>query len=414
MVNSCSLKTNKINLLLRIVRNVVSWIRNFTIQIIVVVILLFGSDYFYTNHILVDDNPESLYRIKHDIYHHTLLPSFNSVGNWGGPSYKVCTDANGFKSDCNSVLSLDTGFDIAFIGDSFTEAVGMPYEDSFVGMYAKNHPNLKVANLGVSSYSPTIYRTKLLNFIERGYLFDHVIVFIDISDIQDESLYFRDSNGNVLQSANGSKSPSVFITKIKSYVAENFSLFTNFYLLTKQLFNEQPKTQVNEQPKTQVNEQPKTQVNEQPKTQVNEQTKTQARDVFNLKRSEWTYNSSSNAYGDLGVTGSIEKALLEMTLLSDLLEINGFKLSVGVYPWPAQISEMDRNNTETNLQVELWRKFCEERCVNFINIFPKYYSLIQKTSVEDVYQKYFIQGDVHYNREGNRLIYESLLKFNFK
>ena len=45
-------------------------------------------------------------------------------------------------------------------------------------------------------------------------------------------------------------------------------------------------------------------------------------------------------------------------------------------------------------------------------MFPEYLNLIQNSSVDDVYEGYFIQGDVHYNREGNRLIYEALLELS--
>jgi hypothetical protein len=159
-----------------------SWIKTLIIQLTSVVILFFGSDFVYTNYFRV------ALRIQHDIYHHSLLPSFDGVGYWGSIRYRECTDGNGFKSDCKNILTSQTSFDVAFIGDSFTEAVGMSYEDSFVGMFADTYPSINVANLGVSSYAPTVYRTKLQDFVERGYRFNHVIVFIDISDIQDESI----------------------------------------------------------------------------------------------------------------------------------------------------------------------------------------------------------------------------------
>jgi hypothetical protein len=59
----------------------------------------------------------------------------------------------------------------------------MTYEKTFVGMYADNHRNLRIANLGVSSYSPTIYYAKIKNLLDSGFEFKKVIVFIDISDL---------------------------------------------------------------------------------------------------------------------------------------------------------------------------------------------------------------------------------------
>ena len=102
----------------------------------------------------------------------------------------------------------------------------------------------------------------------------------------------------------------------------------------------------------------------------------------------------------------------EITMLHELLEGEGIKLSIGVYPWPAQILEMMLNNSDSNLQADIWRDFCINRCVHIINMFPRYFDLVKNSSVDDVYNSYFIQGDIHYNREGNQLIHEALLELN--
>ena len=101
-----------------------------------------------------------------------------------------------------------------------------------------------------------------------------------------------------------------------------------------------------------------------------------------------------------------------MNKLYSLCEKNNIKLSIAVYPWPAQIREMAMNNTDSNLQVDIWRDFCTYRCDHFINMFPRYFNIIKNTTIGDIYNTYFIQGDVHYNREGNRLIHEALLELN--
>ena len=56
-------------------------------------------------------------------------------------------------------------------------------------------------NAGVSSYSPSIYYYKTKFFIEQGLKFSHLIVFIDISDIEDESnVYFVDEQNQSVKS----------------------------------------------------------------------------------------------------------------------------------------------------------------------------------------------------------------------
>jgi hypothetical protein len=73
-----------------------------------------------------------------------------------------------------------------------------------------------------------VYRAKLQDFIERGYIFDHVIVFVDISDIQDESQYFRDSNGHIFKISNEVANSTPFLIRIKSFVIETFLYFLIF------------------------------------------------------------------------------------------------------------------------------------------------------------------------------------------
>ena len=89
-----------------------NWIKTFLIQVSVAAILFFGSDFIYTNYFRTPTNQESVYRIKNDIFHHSLLPSFDGIGNWGGKPYKVCTDVNGFKIDCeNTPYETGGGYD---------------------------------------------------------------------------------------------------------------------------------------------------------------------------------------------------------------------------------------------------------------------------------------------------------------
>ena len=79
----------------------------------------------------------------------------------GVSNYLMCApDGNGFKISCDDFndKKINKQFDIGIIGDSFTEA--QFYEEFFVGLISKKYKNLKIANLGVASYSPSIYFLK--------------------------------------------------------------------------------------------------------------------------------------------------------------------------------------------------------------------------------------------------------------
>lgn len=129
--------------------------------------------------------------------------------------------------------------------------------------------------------------------------------------------------------------------------------------------------------------------------------------IFDLPRSRWTYDSQSEGYGELGVQDGIDKALDYMDRLHDLLERHGIRLSVGVYPWPAQLKELE-NSTAVNLQSRIWQKFCLDKCAYFIDLFPKFAELVANKGVESVYRDYYIAGDVHFNEKGNALIFTAL------
>ena len=71
------------------------------------------------------------------------------------------------------------------IGDSFTEAVGVDWDDSYAGILFNRLENrgIEILNAGVIRYSPRIYYLKtehLLNI--RKLRFDELIVFIDTFD----------------------------------------------------------------------------------------------------------------------------------------------------------------------------------------------------------------------------------------
>ena len=117
-----------------------------------------------------------------------MKPNIKTKSFWGNIEYVTCTNAYGFRDSCDKKKSEDNSFQIIFIGDSFTEGLGVEYDKSFVGLYDKSS-KYSVLNMAVSSYSPIIYLKKIKYFLDKGLKIDSVIVFLDISDIDDEANY---------------------------------------------------------------------------------------------------------------------------------------------------------------------------------------------------------------------------------
>lgn len=320
----------------------------------------------------------SLIRISSRIYHHDLQPNVDSRVNWGGLSHRLCTDGNGFKSPCDLPKDVrqNKNFDIAFIGDSFTEGMGYPYEKTFVGFYAAAHPDLRIANLAVSSYAPSIYLKKVEYLLKNGYTFKTLVVLPDISDIQDESLYYQIQDGVVGdRQYNG-----VLVStgrRFQECCGSYFSMTANLLLkVSKDIDRFIDKI-------------------------TGKITKTTKTNYPDYPRAHWTFTPDSNEYGTVGVQGGIDQAIKSMTLLKQLLDQRHIALVVAVYPWDTQLKHGDVNH----LGASLWRNFCQQQhCAAFIDLNPQFFDEANRLGLDGFRSTYQIPGDIHFNDAGNRLI----------
>ena len=108
----------------------------------------------------------------------------------------------------------------------------------------------------------------------------------------------------------------------------------------------------------------------------------------------------------MGVEKAIEKSILLMNKLYDLLEKNNIDLSIAVYPQPTQL----KHDSVNNLQVKIWSKFCENRCKKFYNFMYIFYDYMDIHGLEDTLRRFYFIGDVHFNEKGNEIIAQEFLK----
>lgn len=380
---------NKSNLKDRIVL-----VKKITIDLFIIALVTF-SLLLITDHLISVIFPQTIVnlygeggtlRTKELQYHHGLRGSRDLLVTWGGQyTNRICTDNNAFKYTCNRNRGKD--FDVLFIGDSFTEGVGVEYENTFVGLYENAMQNLSIANAAVVSYSPSIYYTKIKKLLDDGYNIKNVVVFIDISDIQDEAINYKIVDGYVLDANNNggvgtTKLNAIFnfaLYKIKEWFPITYNMNDNW----KKIFTEKIMTQKD--------------YKENP---------TKKYGAHEFPRAEWTYNINSTAYGKEGALGGIKSSLSAMNKLYALLNTNNISLSVAVYPWPMQLM-YDKSE---NLQVKTWRGFCENKCKYFIELNSVFFNEIQKSSTETVIGTYYMEGDVHFNNYGHELVSKELIK----
>ena len=96
--------------------------------------------------------------------------------------------------------------------------------------------------------------------------------------------------------------------------------------------------------------------------------------------------------------------LLKLTTEEDI------DLTVVVYPWPSQIWYEDLKS----MHVQIWHDWCEENEVKFINLFPAFIKInINEAQKLDIISKYFVPYDLHFNKEGNKLVADEFIKQYF-
>jgi hypothetical protein len=75
-------------------------------------------------------------------------------------------------------------------------------------------------------------------------------------------------------------------------------------------------------------------------------------------------------------------------------------LTLVVYPWPDNVVEHDKDS----IQVRHWRDWAARHDVRFVDGFAPFF----RQPAESTLHKYYIAGDVHFTKEGNRLVYETV------
>jgi hypothetical protein len=317
------------------------------------------------------------FRTTNPYYHHGLLPNQDASNIWGDRIFDIYTNSLGFKDQsCREVTLKTDKKRIVFIGDSFTESMGMTWEESFAGIIAAQLRDTEILNAGVVSYSPKLYYLKTKYLIENVKLkFDELYVFIDNSDPLNELTYedftpYPDKAFNKIG------------YKLKRYL---FSHSYLYYSVSGMIMSSK------RNPVT-------ASWNPISGAAMLDELSAEKGD-FIAAMLNWSYTPL--LYEKWGRRG-LQLAGENMQKLSDLCKQNNIRLTVAIYPWPSVIEQRNLND----LQVGFWKTFCKMNNLQFIDLYPEFITVEEPTKI---IQRLFIPGDVHWNQEGNRLVAESLL-----
>ena len=346
----------------------------------------FAFDYFYSSALqgsVVSGGAQGYCFAPIDpVRYYALLPNCSCIRLWGKSSYPMFTNNLGFRDDrVRDVPRTDEKPRVLILGDSHAEGM-TAWDETFVGRIAANLPQYDFLNGSMGAYSPSNYLNTARMVFDKGIEVDDVIVFIDISDAQDEAALFHDKDATGAVTAPKAKA---ILQDRYGKLRENIN---KHFLITDDIVEFFERTLVGlgyyHLDRGEGNE-------------------------FDQERGAWTYRKVSDTlpfeagYAPLGLERGIAKEKGKMDQLWQELAAHNIPLSVVVYPWPDQLA----NDTVDSRQVRIWREWCEGKCNRFISLFPAFFAVKAQCSRLEPgcwYLKYFIFGDIHYNSAGNALV----------
>ena len=349
------------------------YLKNITKILLITLLLFFFTDFFFGERILKKFRIiylEELLKVSNEDYGYSFKSNINTnFAVWGNTYYKLCTDSRGFKFNCKDKEIKN--YEIAFIGDSFTEGIALPFEKTFVGKF-KEETKLDIVNLGVSSYSPNIYLKKIKHLISNKIvLFNHLIVGIDLTDLEDDW-----KRREIKKTRDTSSTNSIEQFKLKLFLAKN--LPTTYLILQK--------------------------INWYIKLELIKNLNVDHLD-YSKNRASWSYIKKYDKLNE-----KIENQVDNMNELFNYLKDNNIKLSILIYPHQASI----KYDVKDSLYKKIWKNYCKNKCFKFIDAYSIFFDELNDTSKDEIMKKYYIKGDPHFNEKGNDVVFKILLnKFNY-
>ena len=321
------------------------------------------------------------WRVSSNIYHHGLMENVDVVEPWGfSLKKKLITNSIGFRDySIREISKVPEKKRILLIGDSAIEGAGYDYEHTIGGLL-QNHLSNKyeVLNSAVGSYSPGIYFKKVNHYINEGYIFDKAIIFLDPSDIIDEIFLNFDNDGNFIIEKSSSSSFSKFLVnnflifRILLRVSDGTESLKNFLKLKYKASKKFKKSFFDT---------------------TNEDTMYYR--MTHVDRSAWTFDDTlfkNYKYG-------LEKSEKHLNKLIDLLRKNKIEINFILYPHPSQIAYDDLYHQP------YWINWAKKNNIDLISLYPEFQSNNRRKIIFDT----FIFGDLHWNKKGTKIIFNSLI-----
>jgi hypothetical protein len=319
------------------------------------------------------------------------MPNIDVTEQWGGKFKKrLITNSLGFRDFTNrNILKKNDKKRILLIGDSFIEGAGYDYAYTIGGLL-QNYlgEEFEVLNSAVGSYSPSIYFFKTKHFLSEGYQFDYALIFLDISDIYDELFIKHYPNGNILSEKTSEEQNALKenFYSLGYFLRDNLVLFRSLYILSD---------------KTEVLKNYLKFKFKASKDYEKNFFKTTKKDAMyyrmtNIDRGYWTFDESTFSH----IKKGLNKSDKYLERLFSLLNDHNIKSYLIIYPWPTQIQFGDTRHEP------YWKAFAKKNEINLVNLYQDFKSDDKRKFIFNN----FIFGDIHWNKAGNIRILKALIR----
>jgi len=307
------------------------------------------------------------------VFHHGLRPHTFGTDVFGDTRTDYYVNSAGFRD--GSMRNVDLASPqkkILILGDSYAEGIGVPWEKTMAGVLQRQFApqGVEVLNAAVASYCPSLMLAKLRQLYTRDRLrADVIVVFIDISDVEDELTYqaldpegFRLRPSSPFQDSAYQTRDYAAIEWMKKNIEKNFTLMgaasRNLRLLWRHWGSPGGTPE--------------------------------------LTRGRWP---EYRGPGEPLIRQGLEKAAQAMDGIVGLAQAHGARALVVIYPWQEQVESGKRPSP---MEV-FWEGWAEKRRIKLVNFFP--WMVGMGKSFETTL---CIPGDGHWNEAGHAAVAERL------
>ena len=306
-------------------------------------------------------------RTNDPITHHGFRPLQSQIEQYGSFRRMMYINSLGGKdASCREVPRVGDRPRVAVFGDSFAEGWGLPYEQSLPGHLQEmvGTKGIEVLGFGVASYCPSLTEKWMRKLLDLGVRWNMAVVLIDAGDAWEETHEYKDFiEGR--QKMKPSNKPRFFKLKWYEYslTVQTVTTLHQFLFYKKQALSDWEVVQEG-----------------------------------NIWKLQWLQKPEAKTWFRDGLMqeGQAVKRILKMG------REYGFCVLLVTYPYPIMMAHGWLENEHTRY----WKEFAERKGTNLVDLGSQF--MEKDTPPEEMYRKYFIPGDFHWNDEGNSLVAKTL------